>query len=158
MAEDPRPLNVVGVGASAGGVEALKSFTAELPATLPSAILVVLHMPAAAPSVLSRILDCHGTLPAVTATTGARLEHGRIYVAAPDHHLLVDDGRIVLTEGPTENGHRPAINALFPAIPQNAIDAGLVDHQAPAAEIGVLLERPTGQSPGRHLSQAGCGT
>lgn len=190
MADNPRPLNVVGVGASAGGVEALKSFTAELPATLPGAILVVLHMPAAAPSVLSRILDRHSTLPAVTAASGARLEHGCIYVAAPDHHLLVEDGRIVLTEGPTENGHRPAINALFrsialsygplatgvllsgvlddgvlglaairsrggttiaqspndalfPAMPQNAIDAGLVDHQVPAAEIGALLEKLT---------------
>ncbi|BBX13910.1 hypothetical protein MNVM_29910 [Mycobacterium novum] len=158
MAETPRPRNVVGVGASAGGVEARNSFTAELPATLPCAILVVLHMPAAAPAC------CRGSWIATAPCRrsppppGPGWKHGRIYVAAPDHHLLVDDGRIVLTEGPTENGHRPAINALFPAIPQNAIDAGLVDHQAPAAEIGVLLERPTGQSPGRHLSQAGCGT
>lgn len=71
MADNPRPLNVVGVGASAGGVEALKSFTAELPATLPGAILVVLHMPAAAPSVLSRMLDRHSTLPAITAAEHA---------------------------------------------------------------------------------------
>lgn len=71
MADNPRPRNVVGVGASAGGVEAPKSFTAELPATLPGAILVVLHMPAAAPSVLSRIVDRHRTLPAINATEHA---------------------------------------------------------------------------------------
>lgn len=190
MADQTSTLNVVAVGASAGGVEALTSLTAGLPPELPCAILVVLHIPAGAPSVLARILDRHGVLPAVTASSGMPLEHGTIYVATPNHHLLTDDGQILLSEGPTENGHRPAINALFrsvavshgqraigillsgvlddgvlgsaairsrggttiaqtpddalfPAMPRNAIEAGAIDHQLPAAEMGGVLKQLT---------------
>src|SRR5689334_22453180 len=107
---------VVAVGASAGGVEALTDFAANLPPDLPYAVLVVLHVPASAPSVLAKILDRHGPLPAVTAQGDTRLEPGTITVAAPDRHLLVDDHRVVLSEGPTENGFRPAINALFRSV------------------------------------------
>lgn len=104
---------VVAVGASAGGVEALTTLATHLPRQLPYAILVALHMPPTAPSVLARIIDRSGPLPAVTATDGQLLEAGRIHVAVPNHHLMVADHRIVLSEGPTENGYRPAINALF---------------------------------------------
>ncbi|PQM46681.1 Chemotaxis response regulator protein-glutamate methylesterase [Mycobacterium talmoniae] len=188
MADENSTLNVIAVGASAGGVEALTTFAAGLAPDLPYAILVVLHMPADAPSVLARILDRSGPLRAVTAAHGARLAHGTIHVAAPNRHLLLHDGQIVLSEGPTENGHRPAINALFrsvalahahravgvllsgvlddgvlgsaairsrsgttiaqsptdalfPAMPQNAINAGVIDHQVPAAEMGGLLKQ-----------------
>jgi two-component system chemotaxis response regulator CheB len=107
------PRGVVVVGASAGGVEALTNFAANLPTGLPYAILVALHMPPGGPSVLAKIIDRSGPLPAETATTGDPLEAGRFYIAAPDRHLLVHDHQAVLSEGPTENGHRPAINALF---------------------------------------------
>lgn len=107
---------VVAVGASAGGVEALSRLAAGLSADLPYAYLVVLHFPAGAPSILARILDRSGPLPAVTAEDGAPLEPGRIYVSRPDRHLLVADHRVVLSQGPTENGHRPAINALFRSV------------------------------------------
>jgi two-component system chemotaxis response regulator CheB len=127
-------------------------------------------------------------VPAVTATNGAPLEPGRIYVAVPDHHLLVEDHSVVLSEGPTENSYRPAINALFrsaaltlgpraigvlmsgvlddgvlglaairarggttiaqrpddalyPTMPQNALNAGVVDHQVAAADVGAMLKR-----------------
>lgn len=106
-------LNVVAVGGSAGGVEALTHFAAGLPTDLPYAVLVALHMPAGAPSVLARILDRNGPLPAAQAVDGAPLMSGTIQVAVPNRHLLVDGNRIALSEGPTENGHRPAINALF---------------------------------------------
>lgn len=105
--------SVVAVGASAGGVEALKDLAAGLPRDLGSALLVVLHMPAGAASVLAKILDRSGPLEAVTATHGDALLPGRIYVAVPDKHLMVYDSQVVLSDGPTENGHRPAINALF---------------------------------------------
>lgn len=101
------------MGASAGGVEALTEFVAGLPSDLPYAILVVLHMPPGAPSVLAKIIDRHSPLPALSAVDDAPLQAGHIYVGVPDRHLLVSDHRIVLSEGPTENGHRPAINALF---------------------------------------------
>ncbi len=104
---------VVAVGASAGGVEALTQMAAYLPAELPFAILVTLHMPPGIPSVLARILDRAGPLPAVSAIDGGPLEPGCIHVCVPDRHLLLNDHRMVLSRGPTKNGHRPAINALF---------------------------------------------
>lgn len=110
------PPGVVAVGASAGGVEALTQLAAGLPEDLAYGVLVVLHMPPTAPSVLAKIIDRSGPLPAVSATHGASIEAGRIYVAVPDHHLLVDDHRVILSEGPTENGYRPAINALFRSV------------------------------------------
>jgi two-component system chemotaxis response regulator CheB len=188
MADDNSARNVVAVGASAGGVEALTHFASGLPPDLPYTVLVVLHMPAGAPSVLARIMDRSGPLPAVNAEHGAPLEHGSIHVSIPNRHLLVQDDRIVLSDGPTENGHRPAINALFrsvalaygqravgvllsgvlddgvlgsaairsrggttiaqspsdalfPAMPQNAIDADVIDNEVSAAEVGGLLKQ-----------------
>jgi two-component system chemotaxis response regulator CheB len=111
--ETPPPRGVVVIGASAGGVEALAAAVPSLPADLPFAVLVALHMPPTAPSVLARIVDRHGPLPASTATDGATLQEGRIYVAVPDRHLMVLDHHAVLSEGPTENGFRPALNTLF---------------------------------------------
>ncbi len=107
---------VVAIGASAGGVEALSNLAGGLSPEFPYAYLMVLHMPAGAPSILSRIIDRKGPLPAVTAEHGAELQPGRIYVARPDHHLLVDDDRVLLSQGPTENGHRPAIDTLFRSV------------------------------------------
>ncbi len=104
---------VVAVGASAGGVEALTSLAAGLPEDLSYAVLITLHMQPDAPSVLAKIIDRHGPLPAKTASDGEPLDAGHIYVAEPDRHLLVHDHKVLHSQGPTENGHRPAINALF---------------------------------------------
>ena len=113
---DNGPYGVVAVGASAGGVEALIQLVAGLPADLPFAVLVVLHVPKGAPSVLARILDRNGPLPATPAVHNSKLEPGKIYTAVPDRHLLVEDHRLVLSDGPTENSYRPAINALFRSV------------------------------------------
>jgi two-component system chemotaxis response regulator CheB len=101
------------VGASAGGVEALTAMVRALPADIPLAFVVVLHMPLGAASRLPAIVGRAGRLPAVHAADGGRWRPGRIYVAPPDRHVVVDDGRIFLLDGPRENGFRPAIDPLF---------------------------------------------
>lgn len=105
--------DLVVVGASAGGVEALRTLVGALPKDLPAAVVVVLHMPAGGTSALPEILSRSGPLPAVIAQDGAELRDAHIHVARPDHHVLVQDGVLRLSRGPTENGHRPAVNTLF---------------------------------------------
>src|SRR5436305_7383864 len=105
--------DIVVAGASAGGVEALTRLVGGLPAELPAAVFVVLHMPADARSALPAILGRAGLLPAVQARDGAPIEPGRIYVAAPNYHLLIEPGRMRVLPGPRENGARPGINPLF---------------------------------------------
>jgi two-component system, chemotaxis family, protein-glutamate methylesterase/glutaminase len=112
-ASDSRPTRVIAIGASAGGVDALQRVVAALPADFPAAICVVLHIPATGKSLLASILDRTGPLPAEQARHGARLEAGRIYVAPPDHHLLVRGFRLALDRGPKENDVRPSADPLF---------------------------------------------
>jgi two-component system, chemotaxis family, protein-glutamate methylesterase/glutaminase len=109
----PEHRDVVAVGASAGGVEALRAFVAGLPPDYPGTVLIVLHVPRNAPSALPAILSRSGPLSAATATDGEPLRPGQIYVAPNDHHLLVLDGHVRLTRGPADNGHRPAVDPLF---------------------------------------------
>src|SRR5213595_2615555 len=99
--------DVIVVGASAGGVEALSRLVRRLPADLPAALFVVLHLPASGHSVLPWILSSNGRLPAEHPEDGAPIEPGRIYVAPPDQHLLVERRHVRLVRGPRENGHRP---------------------------------------------------
>ena len=105
--------DLVVVGASAGGVEALRTFVASLPPGLPASVVVVLHMPAGGSSALPAILARSGPLAVSAADDRMPLRPGRIHVARPDHHVLVHDGELHLSKGPTENGHRPAVDALF---------------------------------------------
>ncbi|GLZ41124.1 chemotaxis protein CheB [Actinokineospora sp. NBRC 105648] len=121
--------DLIVVGASAGGVEALRTLVAGLPATLPAAVAVVLHVPEGGASVLAQILDRGGDLPAVAVRPGMNVRRGRIHVAPPSTHLVVVAERFALTKGPAENGHRPAVDALFRSA---AVAAG-------ARVIGVLL-------------------
>lgn len=101
------------VGASAGGVEALVSLVRNLPADLPATVFIVLHLPAHAPSALPQILQRAGSLPAGSAVDGDPILPGRVHVAAPDTHLLVQRGHVRVVRGPRENGHRPAVDPLF---------------------------------------------
>ncbi|ADJ45377.1 CheB methylesterase [Amycolatopsis mediterranei S699] len=121
--------DVVVIGASAGGVEALCQTVRSLSDEFPAAVLVVMHLSPGATTALPQILTRAGPLRAVQATHAAPLTRGVIHVAPPDHHLLIDGGALMLSHGPTENGHRPAINATFRSA---AVAAG------PRA-IGVIL-------------------
>jgi len=105
--------DIIVVGASAGGVEALMSLVSTLPADLPAAVFVTLHLPPNSTSVLPRLLDRAGPLAATHAEDGEVIKPGRIYVAPPDRHLLIEDGRVQLAHGPRENRWRPAIDPMF---------------------------------------------
>src|SRR5262245_36392606 len=105
--------DVIVIGGSAGAVESLLKVVSGLPAHFPASVLVALHVPPWHRSELPSILTRAGHLRAEHPAHLQPLEHGRIYVAPPDHHLIVDDGRAYVWRGPKENQHRPAINALF---------------------------------------------
>lgn len=105
--------DIVVVGASAGGVEALSQLVQLLPPDLPAALFIVLHITPDHTSALPAILGRNGALTAATAVDGEPIRSGRIYIAPPDHHLLVKHGYVRVTLGPRENGHRPAIDPLF---------------------------------------------
>ena len=105
--------DIITLGASAGGVEALREVAGGLPADLPAAVFVVLHIPPYFPSNLPRILSGAGPVPAEHAQDGAPIRPNRIYIAPPDMHLILEHGRMVVRRGPKENRFRPSIDALF---------------------------------------------
>lgn len=112
--------DIIVVGASAGGVEALCQLVPLLPPDLPAAVFIVLHISSQGTSVLPQILNRaiakrhkNSTLKAVHPQDGEEIVHGRIYIAPPDRHLLVKDGYIRLARGPRENCNRPAVDPLF---------------------------------------------
>ena len=108
-----RAKQIVVLGASAGGIEALRTIVAMLPPDFPAPICVVVHTAPQAPAVLDEILSRAGALAATNATSGEHALPGHIYVAPPDCHLLIEPGTLRVTKGPKENGFRPAIDPLF---------------------------------------------
>jgi two-component system, chemotaxis family, protein-glutamate methylesterase/glutaminase len=182
--------DIVVIGASSGGVEALVRLFGGLPEDLPAAVFVVVHFPQGAPSVLPSILNRAGPLKAVNPEDGDPIKSGRAYVAPPNFHLLVEDGKVRLGRGPRENRHRPAVDplfrsaalaygprvvsviltgarddgsagllavksrggiavvqdpddALFPGMPESALQYADVDHCIPLDKIAPLLDRVT---------------
>lgn len=105
--------NIIVIGASAGGVEALTRLVKSLPVDLPAAVFVTLHFPSYGTSFLPNILNRCKTLLAQHPYDGQRIEFNRIYIAPPNEHLLFRDRHIHLGHGPRENGHRPAIDVMF---------------------------------------------
>ncbi|MDG4882903.1 chemotaxis protein CheB [Mesorhizobium sp. WSM4884] len=118
---------IIVIGASAGGVEPLKRIVSDLPADLPAAVFVVLHVGQV--SYLPGILDRVATLKTSVAENGATFRTGNIYVAPPGFHLLLHGDHMMLRRGPRENLARPAIDPLFRSA---ALSYG-------ASVIGVLL-------------------
>lgn len=105
--------DIIVIGTSAGGVETLKVLVSALPADLPAAIFVVLHMPAGSTSLMPEILGKYTALSVAHAVSGEAIRHGKIYLAPPDYHLLLRSGYVQLTRGPRENRVRPAADPLF---------------------------------------------
>lgn len=104
---------IVVIGASAGGVEALITLTAALPADFPAAVFAVMHLAPESPSLLPQILRRRTLLQVKSATTTEKYEPGVIYVAPPDTHIVLEDGMVKTSRGPRENRHRPAVDVLF---------------------------------------------
>ena len=109
----PETRDVVVVGGSAGGVTAVKRLVAGLPEDFGAALFVTIHRGSGLPSVLADILSAAGPLPAVMAKEGEPFARGRIYVAPPDHHLIVGCDHVHVRRGPRENRTRPAIDPMF---------------------------------------------
>jgi two-component system chemotaxis response regulator CheB len=105
--------DLVVVGGSAGGVDALKRFVALLPPDLPAAVCVTLHLASGSPSMLPGILARVSAIKVQPAEDGAQLEDGVVYVAQPDAHLVVVDDHLVLGQGARENGNRPSVDVLL---------------------------------------------
>jgi two-component system chemotaxis response regulator CheB len=105
--------DILAIGTSAGGVEALVFLAARLQPHLPAAVLVTIHLPSHSRSSLDEVLTQAGPLPAVFAKNGDVLRRSHIYIAPPDRHLLVDGDRLLLGEGPRENNTRPAIDPML---------------------------------------------
>jgi two-component system, chemotaxis family, protein-glutamate methylesterase/glutaminase len=105
--------DIVVMGGSAGGVEAMQRIVAALPASLQAAVFVVVHTAAGFESALPEVLSRRAALKAAHAIHGEPIEMGRIYVAPPDNHITLRPGYLAVQRGPKENGSRPAVDPLF---------------------------------------------
>jgi two-component system chemotaxis response regulator CheB len=113
MRPDTDTRNIVVIGASAGGVQALTTLFEHLPHDLPATFLVVLHIPAYAPSALPNVLSRVTAMPVVAADHNQPLKAGTVYVATPDRHLILEEEGLRVTRGPKECRVRPAVDVLF---------------------------------------------
>jgi two-component system chemotaxis response regulator CheB len=156
-----RGFAVVVVGASCGGVEAMQRLFSGLPATIPAAIFVVLHVGPHASQFPDLLNNC-SALPACHARNGEPIRPGTIYVAPPDHHLLIRRHHMMLSRGPRENWARPAIDPLFrtaartygPAVAGVILTGRLNDGTAGLFEINRRGGITIVQDPGEALCPA----
>ena len=107
------PYKIIVVGASSGGVEALRALFRELKPHLNAAVFIVLHIPPDAKSFLPQILGKLNPMPVQHAQDGAKIRSGHVYIAPPNQHLILENGTMRLTYGPKVNHTRPAIDPLF---------------------------------------------
>lgn len=105
--------DIIVIGASAGGLQALEDLVEGLPEDLPASLFIVVHTSPTANGMLPQILTRRSRLPVEFAIDQMRIRPGHVYVGRPDHHMLITPGRIHLTRGPKENGFRPAVDPLF---------------------------------------------
>lgn len=107
------PRDIIAIGASAGGFEAIQQLVASFPSDLPAAVFVTIHVTEKGDEILPRIISKAGLLEARHPKDGERIKYGKIYVAPPDRHLLLCSDHVELSHGPRENLQRPCINAMF---------------------------------------------
>ncbi len=139
--------DIVAIGTSAGGVEALLYLAERLPTNLPAAILVTIHLPSHRQSVLDELLSRAGPLPAKFATDAEPLRNGHIFIAPPDRHLLVENDRLLLGVGPRENNTRPALDPMLRSV---AVCCG-------SRSVGVVLTGTLGDGASGLWAVSRCG-
>jgi two-component system, chemotaxis family, protein-glutamate methylesterase/glutaminase len=191
--------NIIVIGGSAGAVEAVLGLVRGFPPDLQATIFVVIHTSPSGNGELAALMDRAGHLGCSLAVDGKEFAPGKIYLAVPDHHLIVQDGRMRVVRGPRENRHRPAIDplfksaavshgpqvigvilsgtlddgsaglslvkklggkavvqhpgdALFPAMPLNAMNAVEVDHSVPLSDMPALLVRLSKEMAGKRMN------
>src|SRR3712207_4050877 len=105
--------DIIVIGGSSGATAPLKTILGALPANLPAAVFIVLHIPSRSIGILATVASAAGPLPVHQAVDGMAIEPGHVYLAVPDHHLILTKGHIRLGRGPRENMARPAIDPLF---------------------------------------------
>ena len=105
--------DIIVIGASSGGIEALRVLVGDLPKDFAASIFIVVHMGPGSPGILHQILNRAGNVKAIDPSDGQEIQPGRIYVAPPDRHLILEPGKICLSRGPKENRFRPAVDPLF---------------------------------------------
>jgi two-component system chemotaxis response regulator CheB len=121
--------DIVVIGASAGGFEAIKKLVAALPGNLEASVFIVWHMSPDMKGVLPHVLNREKKLYAINAIDREPISNGRIYIAPPDRHLLIEKDLVRVTHGPRENGFRPAVDPLFRS----------AAHHYGARVIGIIL-------------------
>src|SRR4051812_44555135 len=104
---------IVVIGTSAGGLEALQKITAGLPQDLDASVFVVMHTHPSSPGLIADLLQHAGDIKVSYAEDGQSFEKGHVYLAPADRHLLLDPEIVRVVRGPKENRHRPAIDPLF---------------------------------------------
>ncbi|MBV8819474.1 MAG: chemotaxis protein CheB, partial [Acidobacteriaceae bacterium] len=105
--------DVVVIGGSAGSISVLRTLVSSLAEDISAAIFIIVHSPPRTGNQLTQMLQKYARIPVREASDGAALEHGVIYVAQPDRHVLIADGHMHSTRGPKEGLHRPSINVTF---------------------------------------------
>src|SRR5262245_60768672 len=104
---------IIVIGTSAGGIGALQEVLRGLPAKLPASIFVVMHLTPHLPSFLDQLLRKVTRLHVQQVTEPTRFYPGSVYVASPDHHLILGRDVVTINRGPRENWHRPSVDVLF---------------------------------------------
>jgi two-component system, chemotaxis family, protein-glutamate methylesterase/glutaminase len=152
-AHAPFPARVVGIGASAGGIEALLKVLAALAPDFPHSICVVVHLPAAGGDMLGQVLDRRCSIHVGTARDGEPLRPGQVYVAPANRHLVVRGSRLALTADPLENGVRPAVDPLLRSLAEGYGPAAVAVVLSGALTDGAHGARSVADAGGRVLVQ-----
>lgn len=110
---DQTALTVVGIGASAGGLEALRELVTNLPKGMPASLLVAQHLSPSHSSMLPDLLMTHTEMTVVAAKDGAALKPGHVYITPPNFDLGVELGKIVLSRTDDAAGPHPSVDHMF---------------------------------------------